>query len=109
MSIFRRTVGLASLALTCAACTPEHYLDRRETISLAAGDAVHANMVTHIADPWPRHAFDNRIVHEGEVIQKGVQRLREGKVYDPRKAPGGLADSQGQGGLINLNIGGGAK
>ena len=29
------------------------YLDRRDTVSFAAGDAVATNKVTHMVDPWP--------------------------------------------------------
>ena len=48
--------GLAVLALAATtllgACT-DMYLDRRDTVSFGAGDAVAANKVTHMVDPWP--------------------------------------------------------
>ena len=30
------------------------YYDRRETVSMAAGEAVETNKATHIIDPWPK-------------------------------------------------------
>ena len=53
-------IALARLcsATTVAGCSDMYY-DRRETISLGAGDAVATNKVTHMIDPWPRHSMNN--------------------------------------------------
>jgi hypothetical protein len=104
-----RITSVVAVALNCGACNPHYYLDRRETISLAAGTAVHANMVTQVADPWPRQASDNRIVHEGNRIQQGINRLDSGKVYDPssKATPGGVVEKQTNNSGIIFNLGNG--
>ena len=75
--------GLAILALVAATalggCT-DMYLDRRDTVSFAAGDAVAANKVTHMVDPWPVRAGDRNIAFDGERMQAAAERYRTNKV-----------------------------
>ena len=110
MMMCLRIMAIGVVALSCAACNPHYYLDRKETISLAAGTAVHANMVTHVADPWPRQASDNRIMHEGNRIQQAINRLDSGKVYDPssKATPGGVVEKQNSNSGIIFNLGNGS-
>jgi hypothetical protein len=61
------------------ACT-DMYLDRRDTVSFAAGDAVASNKVTHMVDPWPVRAGDRNIPHDGERMAKAVERYRADQV-----------------------------
>jgi hypothetical protein len=56
------------------------YFDRRESISLHAGDAVAANKVAQMIDPWPAEARDRNIPGNGERQQKAVERYRTGNV-----------------------------
>lgn len=44
------------LLLLLGGCTD--YLNRMDTASIAAGDAVRANREIHTVDPWPPHAED---------------------------------------------------
>ena len=78
-----RNKGPALLALAAAmmlgACT-DMYLDRRETVSFGAGDAVAANKVTHMVDPWPVRAGDRNIAHSGERMAAAAERYRTNKV-----------------------------
>ena len=77
-----RSRGLAVLALAATAlggCT-DMYLDRRDTVSFAAGDAVAANKVTHMVDPWPVRAGDRNIAFDGERMQAAAERYRTNKV-----------------------------
>ena len=62
---------------------PNGYLDRRDTISLHAGDAVATNKVTQVVDPWPAHSADNNIAFNGDRMQKSVERYRHNKVTSP--------------------------
>jgi alkylated DNA repair dioxygenase AlkB len=62
---------------------PNGYLDRRETISLHAGDAVATNKVTQMVDPWPAHSANNNIAFNGDGMQKAVERYRHNKVTLP--------------------------
>lgn len=75
--------GLAALALAAttmlAGCT-DMYLDRRDTVSFGAGDAVAANKVTHMVDPWPARAGDRNLWHDGERMQAAAERYRTDKV-----------------------------
>jgi hypothetical protein len=75
--------SLAVLALAgttlLGACT-DMYLDRRDTVSFGAGDAVAANKVTHMVDPWPIRAGDRNIPHDGERMQGAAERYRTNKV-----------------------------
>ena len=78
-----RNKGPALLALAATmllgACT-DMYLDRRDTVSFGAGDAVAANKVAHMVDPWPIRAGDRNIQHDGERMQSAAERYRTNKV-----------------------------
>jgi hypothetical protein len=71
-------LALASTTLL-GACT-DMYLDRRDTVSFGAGDAVASNMVTHMVDPWPAHAGNRNIAYDGERAAAAVERYRTNKV-----------------------------
>ena len=78
-----RNKGLLVLALAATtltgACT-DMYLDRRDTVSFAAGDAVAVNKVTHMIDPWPPYAGNRNIAFDGERMQAAAERYRTNKV-----------------------------
>jgi hypothetical protein len=76
-----RVLALAATVLL-GACT-DMYLDRRDTVSFAAGDAVAANKVAHMADPWPARAGDRNIGFDGERMQSAAERYRTNKVIPP--------------------------
>ncbi len=54
------------------------YLMREDRIALSAGNAVEANKVTHINDPWPREGFDTRPSTVGQRVVVPLQRYRSG-------------------------------
>ena len=56
------------------------YLDRRDTVSFGAGDAVATNKVTHMVDPWPPRAGDRNIAFDGERAAMAAERYRTDKV-----------------------------
>ena len=76
--------AIAALALTLftSACT-DMYLDRRDTVSFAAGDAPASNKVTHMIDPWPIRAGDRNIAYDGERMAAAAERYRTDKVKNP--------------------------
>jgi hypothetical protein len=78
-----RNKGLLVLALAATtltgACT-DMYLDRRDSVSFGAGDAVAANKVAHMIDPWPAHAGNRNIAYDGERMQGAAERYRTNKV-----------------------------
>ena len=79
MSRNNACVVLALAAPLLGACT-DMYLDRRDTVSFGAGDAVAVNKVTHMVDPWPPYAGNRNIPHDGERMQAAAERYRTNKV-----------------------------
>lgn len=62
------------------------YFDRRDSIVPSAGDAVAANKVTHMVDPWPPSSAQRDIAYNGEKMQTAVERYRQGKIIPPVNA-----------------------
>ena len=71
---------LALAATTLLGACTDMYLDRRDSVSFAAGDAVAANKVAHMVDPWPVRAGDRNIPHDGERMAAAAERYRTDKV-----------------------------
>jgi hypothetical protein len=71
---------LALAATTLLGACTDMYLDRRDSVSFAAGDAVAANKVTHMVDPWPVRAGDRNIPHDGERMAAAAERYRTNKL-----------------------------
>jgi hypothetical protein len=63
---------------------PHGYLDRRDAISLTAGDANATNIATQMVDPWPAYAGERDIAYNGQRTQAAVERYRNNKVIAPR-------------------------
>jgi hypothetical protein len=66
--------SVALVALSCGACSS--YLDRRDTLTPASGDAVRANIAIHVIDPWPVQASRIDRQGNGERAQRAVERYR---------------------------------
>jgi hypothetical protein len=66
-----------------AGCSTDIYRDRRETVALGADDAVSANKVTHMIDPWPAASGNRNIPGEGHRVAAAIERYRTGKVIKP--------------------------
>jgi hypothetical protein len=66
---------------TIAGCAdPDYYMDRRESVSFHAGDAVASNIIAQTIDPWPRVASQRDIASNGERVQGAIERYRTNKV-----------------------------
>jgi hypothetical protein len=76
-----RALATALLAMgTLAGCADaDLYFDRRDTISLHAGDAVASNIIVQTVDPWPRVAANRNIPGNGDRMQAAGERYRTGK------------------------------
>jgi hypothetical protein len=72
-------VVIASAVAGCA----EIYYDRRETVAPGAGDAVAANKVSQMVDPWPPASNNNRIAFNGQRMESAQDRYNRGKVITP--------------------------
>jgi hypothetical protein len=62
------------------------YWDHRETVALSGGDAVAANTVTQVVDPWPPNSGNKTIPYNGQKMQVAVERYRNGAVIPPISA-----------------------
>jgi len=78
-----RAIAVAVVIGTALAGCSDMYFDRRETVSLGAGDAVEGNKVAQMIDPWPRHSMNNRIASNGQLMQSAQDRYKRGKVITP--------------------------
>lgn len=83
---------LAALVTMLSGCS--EYLDRRDSITLNAGDAVMTDRVTQMVDPWPRESADHNIAYNGEVMEAAFTRYRTGNVIPPRSI--GTSESYNQ-------------
>lgn len=77
--------GLAVFGLMLAGCS-NVYLDRRETVSPHAGNAMAVNRVTHMIDPWSPASANRNIAFNGEKMQTAHERYRTGRVIPPVNA-----------------------
>ena len=78
-----KAVSLAIMLATVVSGCSDIYYDRRETVSLGAGDALATNRATHMVDPWPRHSLNTRIAGNGQLMQAAQDRYNRGKPYTP--------------------------
>jgi hypothetical protein len=76
-----RTLVLALLLTALSGCA--EYLDRRETITLGAGDALATDAMTEMVDPWPRVAAERNIGFNGERMESAVRRYKTNHTYPP--------------------------
>ena len=84
---FKSSTSLAVLLIAAAlAGCSDIYTDRRDTISLTAGDAVATNKLTHMVDPWSRPSANRNIAFNGEKMQSAVERYRQNRITQPVNA-----------------------
>jgi len=78
----RAIAAAAALGALLAGCSDIYY-DRRETVALGADDAVAANMVEQMVDPWPPYSNNKNLAFNGERMQRAVECYRADKVAQP--------------------------
>src|SRR5215211_668849 len=69
------TLLVLAFVATLGGCADIYY-DRRDAVSLHAGDAIEANKVAHIIDPWPKAAANRNIEYDGQRMQRASERYR---------------------------------
>jgi hypothetical protein len=78
----RAVVSAVALGTLLAGCS-DLYLDRNGTVTLGAGDAVAANEVEQMVDPWPPHSNNKNLTFNGERMQRAVECYRKNRVTPP--------------------------
>lgn len=76
-----RATVLATVLASVAGCS--EYTDRRDVISIRGGDAVQADKVAQMVDPWPRASADRNIAFNGAMMEGALARYRSGSVIRP--------------------------
>ncbi len=67
---------LAATVLILAGCEHDRYLDRRDSVTFGAGNAIAANKVIQIIDPWPQDARTVTHGMSGEQAVAAMEKLR---------------------------------
>jgi hypothetical protein len=75
-------IAAVSIGSTLGGCA-DLYSDRRDTVSLSGGDAVAANQVMQMNDPWPGHSGNTSLAFNGQRMQSAVERYRTNNVTQP--------------------------
>lgn len=101
--------GLAALVLgtTLAGCS-DLYFDRRDAVTLGAGDAIAANEAEQTIDPWPAHSGNTNLAADGQRMQAAVERYRTDKVVPPVDPMAPQAAVAAQGTSQSTTTGGGS-
>lgn len=76
-----RALALGLVFAALGGCS--QYLDRRDTISLHGGDAIAAEKVTQMVDPWPAASAQKSIGFSGERMETAMERYRTNRTYQP--------------------------
>ena len=79
----RRAIAVAVMLGALLAGCSDVYFERRESIALGAGDAVAANQVEQMVDPWPPNSSNRNLTFNGERMQRAVECYRIDKVTQP--------------------------
>ena len=81
-SATKAIVAATLLAAALGGCS-EYYFDRRDGITLQSGEAMAANRVTQMIDPWPAASGNRNIAYSGEKAAVAAERYRTGRVIPP--------------------------
>ena len=84
-SATRTIVATALLGAMLSGCS-EYYFDRRDGVTLHSGEAMAANRVTHMIDPWPAASGNRNIAYNGDKAAVAAERYRTGRVIPPVNA-----------------------
>jgi hypothetical protein len=83
------------LPVACLALSScNQYLERKESVTMSAGDAVAANEAVQTIDPWPRYSQDTNIPMDGV---KAVFAVRKYQGLKPNGQPTGGAGANNGG------------
>jgi hypothetical protein len=79
-----KTAGavLVLVGMVLGGCS-DIYFDRRDEVSIVSGEAMAANRVTQMIDPWPPASGKRNIAYNGEKAQLAAECYRTGHVTTP--------------------------
>jgi hypothetical protein len=107
-----RPVAAAAAAVALGAmlggCS-DIYFDHRQAISVEAGDAVAANQVTQMIDPWPASSGNQHIGFNGQRMQAAVERYRTNKVTPVQDSLAPSASTLPAQNVTQVSVGGGTS
>lgn len=110
---FSSVLALASLVTAACGCASAAYADdeffapyfqRRDTVTLSAGNAKAVNAAAQIIDPWPRYVGNRRIPADGQRMVAVHHRYRD--VGCLTRAPLPMQHPAGAG-IGGIGVGGG--
>jgi hypothetical protein len=84
-SVTKAAIAAILLGSVLGGCS-DIYFARRDTISVVSGEAMAANVVTEMIDPWPPASSKRSIAYNGERAQIASERYRTGRVIPPVNA-----------------------
>jgi hypothetical protein len=116
-----RVLALASFAAAAGGCATAAYADdffapyfqRKDSVTLSAGNAKAVNAASQIIDPWPRYVGNRRIPANGERMAGAMLRYRDvsriPRAPQPMNHPTGASGAGGGigGGMGAIGVGGG--
>jgi hypothetical protein len=75
-----RALAAPTMVICCLLTSEDpfvHYFERKDGITLGAGNAKSINSATHIIDPWNRNVGNTRIPGDGQRMSGAVERYRD--------------------------------
>ena len=78
----KMTAAALLLGVALGGCS-DIYFDRRDGVSIVSGEAMAANRVTHMIDPWSPASGKRNIAYSGERAQLAAECYRTGRVIKP--------------------------
>lgn len=78
----RARILAGQVVLICCLALPwdepfEQYFQRKNGVTLGAGNAKSINSATHMIDPWRRGVGDTRIPGDGQRMSGAIERYRD--------------------------------
>ena len=79
---YRATSFAAQAMVICCLAFPwddpfVQYFERKDGVTVGAGNAKAVNSATHIIDPWPRNVGNTRIPGDGQRMSGAIERYRD--------------------------------
>ena len=88
------TASAVAIAAVLSGCAGSEYLERRDTITIGAGDAAARNRAIQTINPRPRHAYGRWHATDGHRMNNAIEQYR---------APANSGDGEGETDTRNNN------